>query len=79
MTTLFNRFIQAKESSERIGEQVGDKIESSDSVLRLSLSDAQGQDHPADKLTLDFLLKQFMSKNHVEKRHNGVNMKALQT
>jgi len=79
MTTLFHRFIQAKESSERIGEQVGDNVESSDSVLRLSLSDAQGQDHPADKLTLDFLLKQFMSTNHVKMRHNGVKMKALQT
>jgi len=79
MTTLLHRLIQVKDSSESIGEQVGPNVDSSDSVLRLSLSDAQGQDHPADKLTLDFLLNQFMSKNHVEKRHNGVNVKALQT
>jgi len=79
MNTLFHRFIQAKDRSERIGEQVGDNVESSDSVLRLSLSNAQGQDHPADKLTLDFLLKQFMFTNHVVMRHNGVKMKALQT
>jgi len=79
MTTIFNRLIQVKERSESICGTVGLNVDSSDSVLRLSLIHAQGQDHPADKLTLDFLLNQFMSKNHVEKRHNGVNVKALQT
>jgi len=76
-TAHVNLIIEDNESKS-IGKIVSRNV-ISETVLRLSLSDSVGKEHPADKMTLEYLLNEFMSNNPIEMLIDGEKVEALQT
>ena len=64
--------------SKSIGKTVSCNV-TSETVLRLSLSNLVGKEHAADKMTLEYLLNEFMSNNPIEMLIDGDEVEALQT